>query len=114
MSLSYKMKGLDRFIRQVEQKQKSVKAAVDAELQRSAYRVERQAKILAPVDTGWLRTQIYNEQQKLLHYRVTSPALYSVYLELGTRYMSAQPFLDPALRAEWPVLMANLKKMFKR
>lgn len=114
MSLTYKLKGLDRFIRQVEQKQKSVKAAVDAELQRSAYRVERQAKILAPVDTGWLRRQIYNEQQKMLSYRVVSPALYSVYLELGTRYMPAQPFLDPALRKEWPVLMANLKKMFKR
>lgn len=113
MSLTYKLKGLDKFIRQVEYKQKSVRVAVDAELSKSANRVEKQAKILAPVDTGWLRTQIYNEQQKLLHYRVTSPALYSVYLELGTRYMSAQPFLDPALRAEWPVLMANLKKMFK-
>lgn len=114
MSLTYRLKGLDKFIRQVEQKQRTVRLVVDAELRRSANRVERKAKILAPVDTGWLRTQIYNEQQKLLHYRVTSPALYSVYLELGTRYMSAQPFLDPALRAEWPILMANLNKMFKR
>ncbi|MFS5773735.1 HK97-gp10 family putative phage morphogenesis protein [Streptococcus agalactiae] len=114
MSVTYRLRGLNKFIRRVEQKQKNVRVAVDSVLSRSAHRVEKQAKILAPVDTGWLRGQIYNEQQKLLHYRVTSPALYSVYLELGTRYMSAQPFLDPALRAEWPTLMANLKKIFKR
>ncbi|BAU59882.1 hypothetical protein Javan531_0034 [Streptococcus phage Javan531] len=45
---------------------------------------------------------------------MVSPALYSIYLELGTRKMEAQSFLDPALRKEWPVLMANIKKMFKR
>ncbi|HFX4885879.1 TPA: HK97-gp10 family putative phage morphogenesis protein [Streptococcus pyogenes] len=114
MSLIYRMGGLDRFLRSVERKQKSVRIAVDKELSKSAARIERQAKILAPVDTGWLRAQIYSEQQRLLHYRVVSPALYSIYLELGTRKMEAQSFLDPALRKEWPVLMANIKKMFKR
>lgn len=114
MSLTYRMRGLDRFLRSVERKQKSARIAVDKKLSKSAARIERQAKILAPVDTTWLRSQIYNEQQKLLHYRVVSPVLYSIYLELGTRKMEAQPFLDPALRKEWSVLMANLKKMFKR
>lgn len=114
MSLIYKLKGLDRFIRSVELKSKTAQKAVDAELKRSAHRVEKLARVNAPVDTGWLRSQIYAEQQRLLHHRVVSPALYSVYLELGTRKMAAQPFLDPALRAEWPRLMENLKKMFKR
>lgn len=114
MSITYRLKGLDSFIRNVERKKKNVKIAVDKELQRSSFRVEKQAKLNAPVDTGWLRKQIYADQQRLLHHRVISPALYSIYLELGTRKMAAQPYLDPALRAEWPVLMANLNKMFKR
>ncbi|OHX28329.1 hypothetical protein BKX95_00280 [Streptococcus iniae] len=114
MSLSYKMRGLDEFIKHAMKQKQEVKSAVDFEIGQAALRVERRAKILAPVDTGWLRTQIYNEKQRMMHYKVISPALYSVYLELGTRYMSAQPYLDPALRAEWPVLMANLKKMFRR
>lgn len=114
MSITYRLKGLDKFIRKVEQKPKAVRIAVNQELQRSSLRVEKQAKVLAPVDTGWLRSQIYAEEQRMLHHSVTSPALYSVYLELGTRKMKAQPFMDPALRAERPVLMANLNKMFKR
>lgn len=114
MSLIYRLRGLDKFIRSVERKQATAQKAVDAELRRSAKRVEKQARLNAPVDTGWLRSQIYTEQKKILHHRVISPALYSVYLELGTRKMAAQPFLDPALRAEWPRLMANLKKMFTR
>ena len=113
MSLTYRMKGLDRFIRSVELKPKEAQKAVNAELARSSYRVERLARVNAPVDTGWLRSQIYAEEQKLLYHKVISPALYSVYLELGTRKMAAQPFMDPALRAEWPRLMANLNRMFK-
>lgn len=78
MSLTYKLKGLDKFIRRVEYKQKSVRVAVDAELSKSANRVEKQAKILAPVDTGWLRTQIYNEQQKLLNVFISRKAVSTV------------------------------------
>ena len=50
----------------------------------------------------------------MLRYKVTSPAGYSVYVELGTRKMKAQPFLGPAVKEESEALFKNLRKMFRR
>lgn len=96
MSFSYKVKGLDKFIRRVQSKPKQAQRAVSAELNRSALRVERKAKIKAAVDTGFMRNGIFVARVGMLRYKVTSPAGYSVYVELGTRKMKAQPFLGPA------------------
>ena len=114
MSLNYKVKGLDRYIRTVDHKGKKAKYAVDKVLNRSSLRVERLAKLYAPWDTGWLSENIYSMQEKMLGYKVISPVFYSIYVELGTRKMAEQPFMEPAMREEYPKLMKNLNKMFKR
>jgi len=69
-------------------------------LARTANTVTRIAKRLAPVDTGRLRSSIANElgrDSKGLVARVGTNVEYAPYLELGTRRMSARPFLRPAL-----------------
>lgn len=114
MSFSYKVKGLDKYIQSVDRKGKQAKYAVDKVLNRSSLRVERLAKLYAPWDTGWLSESIYSMQVKLLGYRVFSPVFYSIYVELGTRKMDAQPFMDPALRNEYPKLMNELNTMFRK
>jgi HK97 gp10 family phage protein len=59
------------------------------------------AKRLCPVDTGRLRSSITDElgvgPTGLPAVRIGSNVSYASYVELGTRYMSAQPFLRPAL-----------------
>jgi HK97 gp10 family phage protein len=50
------------------------------------------ARRLAPVDTGELRRSIHVDGDE-----VVASADHAVYVELGTRYMAAQPFLGPAL-----------------
>lgn len=114
MSVTYRVKGLESFVRQVQAKPRQARQAVDEELRRSSLRIERRAKIKAPVRTGYMRNGIFMEKVGQMRYKVTSPAHYSVYVELGTRKMRAQPFMGPAVKEETPILMANLRKMFVR
>lgn len=114
MSLTYRVKGLDKFSRETHRKGRQAPIAVDRELNRSSLRVERLAKLYAPWDTGWLSENIYSMQEKMLGYKVISPVFYSIYVELGTRKMAEQPFMEPAMREEYPKLMNNLNKMFRK
>ncbi len=56
------------------------------------------AKLFAAVDTGKMRSTIYHEvidSGKAV--RVGASAEYSVFVEFGTRFAPAQPFLFPAV-----------------
>ena len=58
--------------------------------------IESDAKTACPVDTGRLRGSIEHEVSGDT-LRVGSNVEYSVYVEEGTRYMAAEPYLRPAL-----------------
>jgi len=113
MRVNYRMKGLNKFLRQVRKKPKQVETQVDQELARSSLRVERGSKMLAPWDTGWMSTNIYANKEGNLSYQVVSPAEYSIFVERGTRYQAAQPFFFITLESEFPKLMKNLNKIVK-
>lgn len=49
-----------------------------------------------PVDTGYLRSTIYYRVEGPFQYSVGATAGYAGYVEFGTRFMVAQPFLRPA------------------
>ena len=69
-------------------------------LTQAALQVVNRAKILCPVDTGRLRDSITWElgvMGLLPVARVGTNVEYARYVELGTRYMAAQPFLRPAI-----------------
>jgi HK97 gp10 family phage protein len=74
--------------------------------------VEAQAKFLAPVDTGRLRASLTTQMRdrgsgagqdvierptEEVTAHVGTAVHYAPYLEFGTRYMEAQPYLRPAL-----------------
>jgi HK97 gp10 family phage protein len=71
-------------------------------LKKTAYDTEALAKVYAPVDTGNLMNSIAAEPVRKLTWRVTANADYAIYVEMGTRRKTAQPFLEPALRDTWP------------
>lgn len=80
----------------------SEQGAVGKDLLRRALRVERRAKLLAPVDTGRLRSSITHElavDTQGLFALVGSSVEYAAFVELGTRYNRGQPYLRPALAA---------------
>lgn len=58
------------------------------------------AKSLAPVDTGRLRASIVfllGRTQNAVFAEIGTNVEYAPYQEFGTKYMTAQPFLIPAL-----------------
>ena len=66
-------------------------------LLRCGFAVEKEAKKLAPVDTGTLRASIHTEQPEDDMVVVMDGVAYGVFLEYGTSKMKAQPFLRPAV-----------------
>lgn len=113
MSKSVRIVGLNAFVKQLNNQSNQVDQAVSQEINRSSLRTEKRAKQLAPWDTGWMSNSIYSWMTQVLRAEVISPADYSIYVEEGTRNMMAQPFMAPALKAEYPVLMKNLNKLMR-
>lgn len=114
MSVSFKVKGVDRLVRQLAIKSKQARIATDRQLELSSKRIERMAKVKAPVDTGALKNSIFSAKAGNLTYKVTAPQHYAIYVEKGIRKMRAQPYLKPALDAERPKLISNLRKLYER
>lgn len=114
MSVSFKVKGVDRLVRQLAIKSKQARIATDRQLDLSSKRIERMAKVKALVDTGALKNSIFSAKAGNLTYKVTAPQHYAIYVEKGTRKMRAQPYLKPALDAERPKLISNLRKLYER
>lgn len=63
----------------------------------SAQFVAKRARDYAPVDTGYMRDHIHAKQESAESAVVISEAPYSGWVEWGTRYMTARPFLRPAI-----------------
>lgn len=64
----------------------------------AAAAIEGKAANLAPVgDTGNLRNSMYRKDISDMRSEVGNTADYAVYVEFGTRFMGAQPYLIPAV-----------------
>ena len=69
-------------------------------MEKACLLVERDAKRMCPVDTGRLRASLSHEIERSKDGtvgRVGTNVEYGVYVEYGTRKMSAKPYLRPAL-----------------
>jgi len=72
--------------------------------------VERDAKILCPVDTGRLRSSITHEIEGTIG-RVGTNVEYARAVELGTEKQSPQPYLRPALHNNEKKILQLFKKI---
>lgn len=79
-----------------------------------ALNVSRLAKARAPVRTGYLKKSIYARKIGPKAWRVRVGASYGIYVEYGTRYMAAQPYLRPAIRIANKQFRKDLRAVFKR
>lgn len=78
---------------------------------KAAMDIEAQAKTRAPVDTGNLKNSIQAVRIGIAHWKVVVGAHYGMYVEWGTRFMAAQPFLQPAVNIVRPQFLAALRKV---
>jgi HK97 gp10 family phage protein len=65
--------------------------------------VKAEAMRQVPVRTGYLRSTIYAKIQEWVA-EIGADATYSLFVELGTKYMQAHPYLFPAIEQYLPQL----------
>lgn len=64
-----------------------------------------------PVDTGFLRNSIIFDIADTLRGEVTPTADYAVYVNYGTRYMSANEFIGRAFNYQKVQFLADLRRL---
>jgi HK97 gp10 family phage protein len=75
--------------------------------------VKAQAVKNAPMVTGYLRSTIYGKVKDWV-VDVGADATYALFVELGTRYMRAKPYLYPAIQQYLPELEAVIVSAIKQ
>lgn len=78
----------------------------------ATFKVEAQAKVNAPVDTGALRNSLNSQQMNPVLWRVQDGVKYGIFQELGTYKMAAQPFLIPAVESVGAEYVAMWRSLF--
>lgn len=95
----------DRF----DEIEQAVLARVDEALGDSAAEIQETAQAIVAVDTGRLRASITMQRVGNLIYEVFTVVEYGPYVEYGTRYMAAQPFMRPAYERNYARTLANIE-----
>ncbi|MEM2995783.1 MAG: HK97 gp10 family phage protein [Candidatus Bathyarchaeia archaeon] len=99
------VEGIEEFKAAMQQFDSGMQRHVHRQLASWAADVKALAKQLVPVRTGHLRSSIYAKIEEWIA-EIGAEATYALFVELGTRYMQAQPHLYPAIQEYLPQLEA--------
>jgi len=97
--------GTEEFKQAMKQFDSGMQRQVHERLANWAAEVKESAGQRVPVKTGQLRDSIYAKIGEWVA-EVGAEASYAVFVEFGTRYMRARPFLYPAVQEALPRLEA--------
>jgi len=96
--ISVKLEGFEELFRVLNQLDgPDLSDAKKQGLHAGAFVVETQAKLKAPVDTGFLRNSITVDEVTEDEAIIAPHAEYAIYPEFGTMFMTARAYLRPAL-----------------
>ena len=99
MNINITMKGAKRLQNAFRKSPTTVKKHLGIAMEKSAFQLEREIKPITPADTGRLRTSIGNEakegvrQVSPFRTEIGTKVEYAHFLERGTRFMKARPFM---------------------
>lgn len=89
-------------------------SAVKSTVKLNGSEMQKKAQRKAPVDTSNLKNNIGLEiSDGGMTATVESTADYSVYVELGTRFMEAQPYMKPAFEEQKKQFEKDLKELVR-
>lgn len=112
MARSIQIKGIDKL--QKKLRKNATMADVKTIVRTNGIEMNRTASRLAPVDTGFLRRSIvFTIADGGLTANSTAGAEYAPYLEYGTRFMSAQPFMRPAYNQQKAKFKSDMGRLVK-
>ena len=111
--MGVKLSGISEMKRALE-KQAKVEQMVCSVVKLNGAELQERAQRNAPVDTGNLRRSIsLSVKDGGMTAEVTATADYSAYVEYGTRYMEAQPYMQPAFNVQKDIFVDDLKRALK-
>jgi HK97 gp10 family phage protein len=91
-----------------------VQQVADEAVRAAALAVEAHAKQVVPVRTGNLRASIRTWQEGPSTWACGTNMHYAPYVEFGTRYMAARPYLAPAAEAVRQRLPSGIAEAIRR
>ena len=97
------MAGIEEFKVALQRFDSGMQRLVHSQLDSWAADVKALARQLVPVRTGHLQRSIYATIKEWV-VNIGAEAAYALFVELGTRYMKAQPYLYPAIQEYLPML----------
>jgi HK97 gp10 family phage protein len=103
VEISCYVEGIEEFKQAMQQFDSALQKQVNEQLEMWAMEVKEYAKSLAPVRTGRLRSSIYARINEWVA-EIGAEATYALFVEFGTRYMQARPYLYPAIQEHLPRL----------
>jgi HK97 gp10 family phage protein len=107
------VKGVEEFQAAMKQFDSGVQRHVHRLLASWAADVKALAKQLVPVRTGHLRQSIYAEVREWV-VNIGAEATYALFVEFGTRYMQARPYLYPAIQTYLPQLESIIQEAIEQ
>lgn len=103
MGLNIEIEGVDQMRKNFDKRGKSIEPSLNNIIQKSIFTIEREEKIQAPVDTGRLRSSITEGREFRNLYGSIGPTVtYAKFVNYGTRFQKANPFIDRAIDSAIP------------
>ena len=115
-TVTVQIKGIDDVLRGVREYETRVRQGVERIVAKYALLIERDAKGLAPVDTGALRDSITHVLEGMAARVIAGeglPDARAIFNEFGTSRMAAQPFMVPALEMHRAAFIAELRGLLR-
>lgn len=111
-ALTAELNELNQLVATLADKTNGMDSRTSLVVRKSAFDIERIAKTLAPVDTGFLKNSIHTVIQtnnfRVYSAEVIADANYASYVEYGTSRMAPQPYMQPALDRVSPGFIAAM------
>ena len=107
VEVSCTVKGIRTFQNAMRNFDEAVKQQVHRQLASWAADVKAEAMRKVPVKSGHLKSSIYAKVKEWV-VQIGAEATYALFVELGTRYMRARPYLWPAIQEYLPQLEFNI------
>ena len=107
--LKFEITGLDKIRNALEGAPHSIRVAANRVADEEAPKIVERAKEIVPVRTGRLRNSIYWRKTGFLGFEVGATMFYATFVEFGTRYIRARPYLRPAMQEKLPEIREALK-----
>lgn len=110
--MDFKLKGIDKL--QSALNERADLSMVRDTIKLNGSELQRGAQRVVPVDTGDLKRSInLSIKYQGLEARVKPSMHYAAYVEFGTRYMAAQPYMRPSFYDQSSKFKSDMQRLMK-